>query len=438
MIGSTGDDDVGSFSGSAYIFHYNGSDWLEQQKLTAADAAEGDQLGIDVSISGDAAVIGASQPLNGGPGAAYVYRFDGNDWIEEDKLTASDGAKADQFGWAVSIDGNVAVIGAPTDDDAGSASGSAYVFRFNGTEWIEEDKLTAPDAANTDLFGNTVSVSGDTAVIGAPFDDDDGFESGSAYVFRFNGKDWIEQAKLTASDAAEGDQLGIRVSINGDVAPIGANHFGNGGPGSAYVFNKPKAGWTDMTETAKLTASDGAAFDEFGWSVSISGDLAVIAAPRDDDAGSSSGSAYVFHFDGFDWIEQAKLTASDAAGGDIFGQAVSVSGESAVIGARLDDDGASSGSAYIFRSLGDCNENGELDLCDIVDGFSTDDNNNGIPDECECPWDLDGSGSVGASDLLSLLASWGPCKDCPADFNGDGNVGASDLLALLANWGPCP
>ncbi|MEE9131262.1 MAG: hypothetical protein V3T84_14675, partial [Phycisphaerales bacterium] len=126
-----------------------------------------------------------------------------------------------------------------------------------------------------------------------------------------------------------------------------------------------------------------------------------------------------------------------------FGISVSTDGEHAIVGANATtvNGDIEAGAAYIYGGLGDCNKNGELDLCDITDGFSNDDNNNGIPDECEappCPWDLDDSGTVGASDLLSLLVSWGPCKGCPADFDGDGTVGASDLLALLVNWGPCP
>ncbi|MCH7849408.1 MAG: hypothetical protein IIB53_13720, partial [Planctomycetes bacterium] len=117
-----------------------------------------------------------------------------------------------------------------------------------------------------------------------------------------------------------------------------------------------------------------------------------------------------------------------------------------IVGANFTtvDEQAEAGAAYIYGGLGDCNDNGELDLCDIADGFSPDDNNNGIPDECEppdCPWDLDGDAVVGVPDLLSLLGSWGPCPpkgDCPADFDNTGDVGVKDLLILLGNWGPCP
>ena len=141
------------------------------------------------------------------------------------------------------------------------------------------------------------------------------------------------------------------------------------------------------------------------------------------------------------WLEGPKLTASDGAEGDRFGARVGFDGSSAMGGAQFSDQGANqTGSAYIFTGLVaiDCNMNGTNDACDIVDGSSEDSNDNGVPDECECPWDLNDNGSVGAADLLALLVSWGPCKGCPADFDGDGSVGASDLLTLLVNWGPCP
>ncbi len=200
----------------------------------------------------------------------------------------------------------------------------------------------------------------------------------------------------------------------------------------------------DVTETVKLTASDGQTDGNFGWVVSLSGDVAVITARLDDGVvgGIDSGSAYVFRYDAdrSQWTEQVKLTASDAAESDRFGWALSMSGETAVIGAVWDDDGGkNAGSAYMF-GLGDCNDNGELDLCDIADGKSTDDNNNGIPDECEdlCPWDLDGDMQVTVIDMLDLLSQWGTDPGVPPDFDGDGTVGITDFLTLLANWGPCP
>jgi hypothetical protein len=201
-----------------------------------------------------------------------------------------------------------------------------------------------------DFFGNSVSISGDTAVVGAYEDDDDGWSSGSAYVFvrDVTTGTWTEQAKLTASDAAGGDKFGYSVSVSGDTVLIGAYWDDDAGfqSGSAYVFVRSGSTWT---EQAKLTASDGAAGDYFGDSVSVSGDTALIGAYRDDYAGTYSGSAYVFVRSGSTWTQQAKLTASDGAAWAYFGHSVSVSGDTALIGAAWDSDaGGNSGSAYMY------------------------------------------------------------------------------------------
>ena len=151
----------------------------ESWKLKAFDAASFDHFGWKVSMSGTVAVLGAYADDDAGTssGSAYVFRFDGAQWQHEQKLTASDAAANDNFGWSVSVCGNVAVVGADSDDDGGASSGSAYVFRFDGTQWVEEQKLTAPDAAATDFFGQSVAVSGNLAVVGAHFDDHKGSSS---------------------------------------------------------------------------------------------------------------------------------------------------------------------------------------------------------------------------------------------------------------------
>ena len=355
LVGAPRDDDACSGdpncnSGSAYVYRFSGTAWVEETKLTASDAAATDDFGGSVSIFGDTAVVGARKdddPNNSG--SAYVYRFNGTAWVEEAKLTASDATLADNFGSSVSISGDVVLVGAASDSDSGTQSGSAYVFRYDGAAWVEEAKLTASDAAAFDQFGTDVSINGDTALIGAFQDSDAGFSSGSAYVFRYDGTTWIEEAKLTASDTAPEDSFGESVSVSGDTALIGTRERDvfNTWVGSAYVFRYDGAAWV---EEAKLTASDAAQQDSFGQSASVSGDTAVVGANGDDDGGSSSGSAYVFRYDGAAWVEEAKLTASDAATGDQFGFVVSISGGTILVGAFLDDDwGSASGSAYIFK-----------------------------------------------------------------------------------------
>jgi nucleoside-specific outer membrane channel protein Tsx len=282
-------------AGAVYVFHYDGTAWVEEAKLEASDAAANDAFGLSVAVAGDTAVVGAALDDDGGSdsGSAYVFHYDGTVWVEEAKLTPSDGAAFDQFGSSVAAAGDTIVVGARLDDDNGSDSGSAYVFRYDGTVWVEEAKLKASDGAPSDTFGNAVAVAGETAAVGAQFDDDNGADSGSAYVFRYDGATWVEQAKLVASDGAPSDTFGNTVAVAGETVVVGAQFDDDNGTdaGLAYVFRYDGTAWV---EQAKLTPSDGTADDMFGGSVAVSGDTAVVGAALDDDNGSSSGSAYVF------------------------------------------------------------------------------------------------------------------------------------------------
>ncbi len=365
VVGAVGDDGQ---SGSAYVFRWNGSSWVQQHpKLLALDRKAGDQFGYSVSTSGDVAVVAAwydDDDVNGtDSGSAYVFRWNGSSWIEEQKLVPSPGAPGDLFGTFVSVSGDVILVGAYFDDDNGSASGSAYVFRYDasqsicGERWCEEQKLLPSDGAADDVFGCSVSVSGDVAIAGARLHNHNGTRCGSAYVFRWNGSSWVEEQELSAFDGAAGDEFGHNVSISGEVAVVGA-HADEAYRGSAYVFRWNGSTWV---QEQKLLASDGATNHQFGWSTSVSGDVIVVGALLDDDNGGYSGSAYLFRHDpsqvlcGQEWCEEQKLLASDGAADDVFGHSVSVSGNVAAVGAHKDDDnGGESGSGYVFNLGGTC------------------------------------------------------------------------------------
>jgi hypothetical protein len=271
-------------------------------------------------------------------------------WTEKQKFLASDAAAGDYFGGSVSLDGDTALIGAAWDDDNGISSGSAYVFTRTGTNWTQQAKLLASDGVTGDYFGVSVSLSGDTALIGADGDDDNGASSGSAYVFTRTGTTWTQQQKLTASDGVAEDRFAGSVSLAGDTALIGAYRDDDNGvdSGSAYVFTRTGTTWTQQQ---KLTASDGVAEDRFAGSVSLAGDTALIGAYRDDDKGVDSGSAYVFTRTGTTWTQQQKLTASDGVAEDYFGFSVSLAGDTALIGAPLAGNNGV-GSAYVFTRTG--------------------------------------------------------------------------------------
>src|SRR6266498_72825 len=262
---------------------------------------------------------------------------------QEAKLTARDAASGDIFGFSVAVTGDTVVVGASGDN---MLAGSAYVFVRSGTGWSQQAKLTASDAASGDRFGDAVGISGNTVVVGAS---DAASDAGSAYVFVRSGTSWSQQAMLTASDAAVFDLFGRALAVSGDTAVVGAiSDDTDAGPdaGSAYVFVRSGTGWSQQ---AKLTASDAASGDRFGDAVGISGDTAVVGAQFGD---TIAGSAYVFVRSGTSWSQQAKLTASDAAAFDFFGAAVAISGDTVVVGALADDTdaGSNAGSAYVFVS----------------------------------------------------------------------------------------
>ena len=355
VIGAVHNDtDFVGDSGSAYVFEKNSTGhWTQKQKLLLSDGVRNDRFGRSVSVYNNTAVIGASG--DDGSGSAYVFEKNSGNWTQKQKLLASDGAIKDRFGQSVSVYNNTAVIGAfrddYDDDDVNENSGSAYVFEKNSTgHWMQKQKLLASDGEANDLFGRSVSVYGNTAVIGAVRDYDNGPYSGSAYVFEKNSGNWTQKQKLLASDGAVGDQFGYSVSVYSNIAVIGAYNDDDNGPdsGSAYVFEKNSGNWT---QKQKLLASDGEADEYFGYSVSVYGNTAVIGAYNDDDNGTSSGSAYVFEKNSTsgNWT-QKKLLASDGEANDHLGYSVSVYGNTAVIGAYNDDDnGSSSGSAYVFE-----------------------------------------------------------------------------------------
>jgi hypothetical protein len=341
LIGAYRDD---SGKGSVYVFTRNGTLWKQQAKLLASDGSTQDFFGVSVSLSGDTALIGAPEYETNEPGSAYVFTRTGTTWTQQAKLLASDGAPDNVFGLSVSLFGYTALIGAPGDDD----HGSAYIFIRSGITWTQQQKLLASDGEAFDAFGVSVSLSGDTAVIGSIQDDDNGNDSGSAYVFTLTNTTWTQQAKLRASDGAAEDWFGHSISLDGNTVLIGADGDDDF-RGSAYVFTRIGTTWTQET---KLLASDGSDWSWFSSSVSLDGDTALIGADFDFNNGGETGSAYMFTRIGTTWTQETKLLASDGAYHDYFGTSVALEGDTILIGASYDsDNGVESGSVYGFSKI---------------------------------------------------------------------------------------
>jgi hypothetical protein len=352
IVGAYGSDDNDlSNSGSAYIFRRTNTSWIQEAKLHPSDRSAEDWFGWSVSISGDYAIIGARGSDDNdlsNSGSAYIFRRTDTSWIQEAKLLPSDRSAEDWFGWSVSISGDYAIVGAPGNDDNGTDAGSAYLFKCTGATWAQEAKLISSDGAEDDLFGQSVSISGDYAIVGAPENDDNGTDTGSAYLFKRTGATWAQESKLLSSDGAEDDLFGYSVSISGAYAIVGTRRVDDNGinSGSAYLFKRTSASWSPET---KLLPSDGAFNDLFGYSVSISGYYAVVGASRDNNE-DVTDSAFPFEYTSTNWVEDTILIAFDAEPFDWFGWSVSISGDYAVAGAWGDNDnGTESGSAYVFK-----------------------------------------------------------------------------------------
>jgi hypothetical protein len=355
VIGAEQDDELGSNAGAAYVYRRTGNAWNEEAKLLASDGSEGEAFGSAVAVGGDFVVVAAS--LNGelGPaaGAVYVFRRNGATWEEQAKLTAADGDAGDRFGISLAASGDAMLVGAYTDETEGTNAGAAYVFRYNGSTWAQESKITPNDAVSNLFFGFSAALDGNVAVVGATGDNDNGTDAGAAYVFRRVGSSWIQQDKLLAADGDYFDGFGFSVDVSGGLAIVGAfADVVNGAyTGSAYVFRNN--GTDDWVQETKLLAADLGHGDLFGQSVAVGGDVAMVGADREDDNGTDSGAVYVFRFVGTHWVQQSKLMASDGSSHDNFGRAVALSGTTAVVGAWKDDDmGSESGAAYVVSGIG--------------------------------------------------------------------------------------
>lgn len=373
--------------GAAYLYRWDGANWNPDGKLVASDAAMTDRFGSAVAIDGDRVIVGsptANLAMLADAGAAYAYTYDGMVWGNEAKLVASDGAAGDQFGYAIAIDGDLAVISAVNAD----GHGAAYVFRHDGLSWGEEDKLVPGTAAAGDAIGQSVAIDGDVIVVGGMnVNCVAGADCGAAWVFRWDGLNWVEEQKLTAPDAFTGDWFGFAAGVSGNSILISSpvdNCTAGTVCGSIHPFTWDGATWN---HGGKIVPYDQDAGDFFGGSLVVDGTTALAGGSSNDCIGlNNCGSAYVLLQDGGVWDVDAKFNPPVAEASASFGHAVGLDGSLAVISSRLRDANSlsNSGAAYMYAAALDCNGNSVSDTCDILDGFSLDDDLDGEPDEC-CP-----------------------------------------------------
>ncbi|MGB3081206.1 MAG: FG-GAP repeat protein [Saprospiraceae bacterium] len=327
--------------------------------VTDTTGVIGDFFGNSVAISGDFAIVGSpgDDETYNNQGSATIYQFNNGRWERMQKITDPDGSSNDKFGISVSIFGYYAIVGADSDDGPGGTDqGSASIFEFNGVNWVLMVKLIDAFGADSDYFGNSVSISGNYAIVGALRDDATGINHGSASIFVYNGTNWILMQKITDATGADNDYFGCSVSISGNYAIVGA--YGDDAPGlttdqgSASIFEYNGTNWVLMQ---RITDATGMSYDNFGWSVAISGNYAIVAAEVDDVGNNENqGSASIFQYNGSNWVMMKKLTDDNGAAYDSFGSSVCISGQYVIVGTTYDDVGNSTnrGSSSIYQRVG--------------------------------------------------------------------------------------
>lgn len=406
-------DNSATSSGAAYVFQRTGSIWAQEAYLKAPNAESTDFFGTAVAIDGNTIIVSAIQEdsnqitITNGPtasidnsatssGAVYVFQRAGSTWVQQAYIKPPNAEANDQFGIFLSISGDTIVVGAFNEasnqttitngtsasaNNSAALAGAAYVFQRSGTTWAQQAYLKASNIEANDRFGTSVSISGDTIVVGSGFEDSNqtiitngatassdntASASGAAYVYRRTGSTWTEEAYLKAPNADANDQFGNAVAIDGDTIVVGAfseasnqTTITNGTTassdnsatlaGAAYVFQRTGSTWSHQ---AYLKPPNLGADDRFGNAVAIEGNTILVSSifednnqttvtngsmPNDDNSLSNSGAVYVFQRSGSTWAFRAYLKAPNADVDDRFGNAISFSGDTAVVGVNLED-----------------------------------------------------------------------------------------------------
>ncbi len=360
VVGAPEASDEEAFGvGAAYVFKRHGNAYVLEEKLIAPDPTLGSEFGRAVAVEGNIIVVGARFATSGDverAGAAYIFRNIGGSWIFDQKLTTRDASPEDNFGRAVALHGDLLVVTARKEEISEENEGAAYVFRRTGTSWTEEAKIIASDGTSDARFGQSVAImSNNLIAVGARDADSPTAKAcGAVYIFQRFANDWIETAKLTASDGAKGDQFAFNLATHGNVIVVGTRRSDPQGlknAGAAYIFSQTKSGWI---ETAKLIASDANGDDEFGHSVAMNGNFIAVGARRADiDINPDQGSVYLFRRADNQWVEVTKLLASNGGAGDEFGHSLSAHGNTIAVGAQFaDSPTCDEGAAYVFKLNG--------------------------------------------------------------------------------------
>ncbi len=405
LVGAFTDNEFDEAAGSVYVYQKQEELWTQRQKLAGDDGAAKDYFGGRVSIDGNFALISATGDdiLGSSSGAVYVYEYDGKNWILNQKLFADDGQAGNIFGASVSLDGHRALIGAP-GDYLSEDSGAAYIFDYADGVWNQTQKLTKKNLSGNNRFGNSVSLKNNQALIGSPGEDELYSDTGSAYVFNFDGLNWYQAHKLNPAESFPGHNFGNRVHLSNDRLLIGTHPYDGTVVEYVYVFDFDGNNWV---ETQRLAAPDepNYALNRFGSSLSLYDNLALIGAYGDDELGDDAGAAYIFELDSMNWVQTQKLTASDGRVNDYFGISASLTDNIAIIGAHgANDTGSGAGAVYVYKFDG-------TEWQQIQKRFPTDRNDNNFGTDIDlngdialigAPWDHNQGAYSGSAYIIDI------------------------------------
>ena len=422
VFGSTQKVNNAHMDGAVYTYEFINSSWVFQSELlptvlSPTRQGQDEFFGISLDLDTDLLVVGATGtdqvdfPFFIDTGSVYIYRHDGSAWSSEANIFASDGDFGDDFGRAVAVDGNTVLVGAPTHEllGGGITTGAVYVYRYDGVSWLETEIIQSPSVENFASFGNAIGLDGNVFVVGSSGADGGTFtNSGLAFVYRSVGGVITYEATLAPSDPALRQYFGTSVAISGNKIVVGAPGdpaLGTGDPGEAYLFVRSNGQWNQV---AIMRDAHGFLGDRFGESVAIDGDTIIIGAPSSDENGVDTGQIYSYTIDSGSLSNPQMIRASDGADGDIFGSAVTVSGEHVL--ATAPEKNSTTGVAYALSMA--------------------------CPNPC--PADLTGDGSLNFFDVSAFLGAFGN-NEPVADFTGDGAFNFFDVSAFLSAFGAgCP
>lgn len=450
VAGANRDDNInGSNSGSVYIYKYENLNIIDEFHIISFDGEANDYFGKSLSIYNNWLVVSSIYDnVNGEKsGSAYVYHFDESDWIFHSKLVPDDGAPFDRFGYSVDIYDDVIVIGSVYDDDMGEDSGSVYVYRLVNNQWNLESKLLSDSQEEGDFFGVTISIDSNLVAVGSVYDDVMGLNSGSVSLFSYNNGIWSEIEKIVAFDGMDYDFFGNALDLNNGKLVVGSFHDNNSyqNSGSVYLYEINQDNVSALIN--KITAFDEGINDNFGQSVAIYGNYFAVGSLNDDN-GLNSGAVYIYDID--DEFNEIKYIPDDGSQYDEFGGSIALYENTILVGSQYSDD--SIGSAYLTNIEGcpysnACNYSSDLWSDEFVCAYPI--NNfdcDGVCyeelDECGVCGGMGTSGDINYDQVINVVdvvlaidyilqSNIYDINICSVDLSLNGIVNVTDVILLL-------